>query len=145
MTTAVPSRKDLFPPKGNLSLRTEGQILFVDVKGCWNVEMHLEFEREIPPHVYKLNSQGPWASLTVFQDNIIFEPGVYERSRQFFANRPANLQIRAAAYVIDPGIEGYGLMLPRIRSIFRDVVPFNVLGTVAEGKNWLCECIAAPP
>ena len=129
--------RQIFPPHGDMDTYVQGQVLVVHVYGSWNMEMRQQSSRRTAPLITQLQAHGAWGNVVVVHDTLVSGLELFESGRKSVEAIRATGQLRAMAWVIDPSVEGYGLLLGRYRDIYKDLIPCEVFGDLPSALQWV--------
>lgn len=120
-------------------------ILVTRVNGSWSLEMHQAAATHNEKFSIQLNQRGDWASLVIIEDTLVSSIEVLEAGRAAVPNNPNCSRLRALAWVIDPTVEGYTLLLPRYRLMFEGILLSEVFDKVEDALAWLNHTLSTLP
>lgn len=107
-----------FAPHGRVTMRFEGDILFYDATGPFNIELVDSLAIAQRDILTTANHQGPWVSVSIMRNSLLASPDAFARyAAMMHAPRPPEFTPLASAYVVGPAVEGRSLMLPKYEAI----------------------------
>jgi hypothetical protein len=127
----------IFPPHGEMDTYVHGQVLVVHAYGSWNMEMRQQSRLRTAPLIAQLQAHGPWGNIVVVHDTLVSGLELFESGRKSVEAIRATGQLKAAAWVIAPSVEGYGLLLGRYRDIYKDLIPCDVFDDLPAAMQWI--------
>lgn len=134
-----------FAPHGGYHAEiAEPGILVCTTRGTWNMEMHHEMTRQARPFVEALEAQGPWGTVVVMAETLVSNLDVLEAGRNAVAEARGLSRMRSLAWVIAPTVEGYRLLLPRYRDMYRGIIDTAVFEALEPALAWTREGLARP-
>ena len=133
MPKTMPSQ---FQPHGSYTARIEGRILVAHTTGSWNKEMFQESVRIAGPLILELNQSGPWAYVAVVEETMVYHQEVLAKASVWVQGAYAS-ELKAAAWVLRPDLEGYRLLKPAYAKAYGGYLPNEVFGTLEEASAWL--------
>ena len=128
---------DLFKPHGEYAPRIEGQILIATVSGSWNIEMHAATNEMVRPVAARLNSVGAWGVIVVVRETLVSSLEVLKAGRESVPGNPNCSNLVALAWVIDPGVEGYGFLLDHYKRMYEGLLVTDVFSTLEQAMDWM--------
>lgn len=125
-----------------VSTRIVDSILVTRVSGSWTLEMHQAAAAHNEQFSKQLNQRGDWASLVIIEDTLVSCLEVLEAGRAAIPNNPHCSRLRALAWVINPSVEGYTLLLPKYRCMFEGILLSDVFDEAEAGLAWLNQILS---
>lgn len=144
--TTIDFSRGKFLPHGLVNVRHAEDILRVEARGPFNVELMQALGQLRRALAEKLRSSARFGHMLIIQGSALMSPEAFDRYRD---DRTAvyGTEIRfpcAHALVVGADVEGWELMASRIQEIYRsDGVPYRVFAGEAEARAWLLAEIAA--
>ena len=133
----------VFRPHGTTQIVLSGATLVVHMHGHWNVEMRQQAAEEMQTYIAGLNADGPWGIINFLHDTVIFSDEIYTQTRQGYASRSINSNLKAVAFVFEDGVEGAALMRPRFQSLLQDVITAQMFTDLASAQAWMDQQLTA--
>lgn len=130
-----------FRPHGAVQVELSDAILTVHLRGDWNAEMRSQTAQQMMQYVPTLSASGPWGIINYLHDTLVYSEAVYAHTRQDYAARPPNSQLRAVAFVIGPKVEGARLLKPRFEALLDGVIEARVFSDIDSARQWMLEQI----
>lgn len=107
-----------FAPHGRVTMRFDGDILFYDAIGPFNIELVDSLAIAQRDILMAANPQEPWVSVSIMRGSMLASPDAFARySEIMHSPRSAQFTPLASAYVVAPDVEGRSLMLPKYEAI----------------------------
>lgn len=128
-----------FRPHGAAQVELSDAILTVHMRGDWNAEMRSQTAQHMMQHVPALNAAGPWGIINHLHDTLVYGEEVYAHTRQSYASRSPQSQLRAVAFVIGPRVEGASLLKPRFESLLEGVINARVFPDYDSAHQWMAQ------
>ncbi|CAM8663907.1 hypothetical protein MCEMIEM13_01990 [Comamonadaceae bacterium] len=119
-------------------------MLIAHMHGDWNAEMRTLIAGQLKAQVPALNAAGPWGIVNHLHDTLVFGPDIYAQTRADYANRPADSNLRAVAFVIAPHVEGASLLRNRFETLLDGVITSRVFSDSQSAKLWMQEQLQQP-
>lgn len=130
-----------FCPHGVFSLHRDGQVIFIEAAGPWNLELIQQYAHEVLPVTKEVAMGGPWGAIVVVSKNVLFTCDAAAALRESGLKARANGRV-AVAYVIPRDVEGALLAPGILKHIYDGVVPWNIFTELHEASNWMSSMIA---
>lgn len=130
-------------PHGERRVWTDGQVFFSENVGPFNLELVRETAAESREPRVRLSGSGPWGSVAVMHNSVMFTPEALDLIRENMKNMERNRNLVAAAFVVSPDAEGR-LFCDKIFSEIYGLAgaDFEVFEDVDEARAWVEERIA---
>ena len=99
--------------------------------------MQQESERQSRELVSTLEPGGPWGTIVTIHDTLLTSLEVLDAGRKTVADMPAQSNLVALAWVIDPKVEGYTLLLPRVKALYEGLMTSKVFDNYSAALYWI--------
>jgi hypothetical protein len=126
-----------FPKHGDFRIEVGRRIVTSELIGPWNVETAHEYIRQLDTTVESRLGGLPWGSVVVCRESIQFPLDMIGPLRTSVQNRVVRFNQAAVAMAVAPEVEGYGVLFPTIRGIYRDLVPFEIFDSKEQALDWI--------
>jgi hypothetical protein len=137
-------RTTTFRPHGAAHVELSDAILTVHIRGDWNAEMRSQTAQLMLQYVQGLNAAGPWGIINHLHDTLVYSEEIYAHTRQDYANRPPESNLRAVAFVIGPKVEGAGLLKPKFKALLDGVIEAQVFPDSESARAWMLRQLGKP-
>jgi hypothetical protein len=125
-----------FPVHGDVEIQVNGQIIIANVVGPWNLEL-VQLSRSLTaPHINEVVKNGHWGLIVCIYGSAICPPDALELIKRGADRDIIEGQRVCTCYVMAPETEGYNLMPPIWRDIYRGKTPFDIFATLEEALLW---------
>lgn len=101
--------------------------------------MRSQTAQEMMQLVPALNAAGPWGIINHLHDTLVYSEEIYAHTRQDYANRPPESQLRAVAFVIGSKVEGAGLLKPKFKTLLEGVIEAQVFPDHESARLWVLQ------
>ena len=128
---------DIFKPHGTYSARVDGRVLVCTATGSWNLEMQQEAMQQSMAAVSALNDAGHWACIVEVRGSVVSSLAVLEAGRNAVSDGTGVNNLVCLAWVIAPNVEGYPLMLPRLRKIYEGILEAEIFNDIDAAGAWV--------
>jgi hypothetical protein len=133
-----------FKPHGEFAAQLDGRVLVAHVRGTWNIEMHHASMLQSAALVSQLDADGePWGTVVVVHDTLVSCLDVLEAGRDAVSARPSTSKLVALAWVMDPSIEGYSLLLPTYQDLYKGLLATEVFDDLDAARLWMGQVLDA--
>lgn len=134
-----------FPAHGTANITCTNQIIIANIEGPWNLELIELYRREMKPTIDQLTLKGPWGLIVNIHRSAICPPDAIDLIKQGVKADVTHNRRISTCYVIQSDVEGRRLMDPIWRSIYVDIMPFEIFTTLDEAMSWtrqqLCQSV----
>jgi hypothetical protein len=137
-------RTSTFRPHGLAQCEQADSILTVHIHGDWNTEMRSQTAQKMLQFVPALNASGPWGIINHLHDTLVYSEEIYAHTRQDYAARPPESNLRAVAFVIGPDVEGAGLLKPKFKALLDGVIAAQVFADYESARDWMLGQLGLP-
>ncbi|MEO9903549.1 hypothetical protein [Nisaea sp.] len=125
-------------PHGYREIWTEGRIFFSRNSGPFNLELFQKAGEESRAERIRLTKSGPWGSIAIVNDNVMFTPDALDLLRRNLADQERNANLVAAAFVVPPETEGRLFCEGIFSPIYAGAgAEFRLFETLEPAKTWV--------
>lgn len=135
------AKKD-YEVHGRAEFRSEGDVLFLDLYGPWNMECIREAANTAWPKMDQMMAQGPFGIVVIAHDSLLGTSDAIEAISEETSRR-GKLDRVAIAWVADQEIEGRELMVPILEETYAGIATMRPFPAVAPALRWVRQMIDA--
>jgi hypothetical protein len=134
--------KNSFEVHGRAEFRSEGDVLFLDLYGPWNMECIRDAAGTAWPQMDQMMARGPIGIVVIAHDSLLGTSDAVKAIGEETSRR-GKLDRVAIAWVADQGLEGRELMLPILKETYAGIATMQAFPEVAPALLWVRQMIDA--
>ncbi|HZP12576.1 MAG TPA: hypothetical protein VFB36_09155 [Nevskiaceae bacterium] len=123
---------------GRFELRREGDLLFLDLHGPWNMECIREAAAQAWPIMLDIQSKGPVGVIVAAHGSMLGTMDAVQAIREETGRRGQQNRM-AVAWVAEPSVEGRQVMAMMLQQAYEGLVAFESFDSLSRALTWIRE------
>lgn len=132
-----------FRPHGTVELWEDGAVIRVEAAGPFNPEAAQAMAAALRAAVAARPPRSRFALIVHMRLSMLVSLDTLDSFRRMLASNSADgIAPVAVAWVVEPGVEGADLIMPRVAAAYREAArPYRQFSDTAEADLWIAECL----